>query len=53
MKKTYIIPEILIADCEDAIMVSVSPTSAKLQNNGRGVTYTVDNETEYYESDGY
>ena len=49
MKKTYIIPEACIADCENAILLTRSLTPAKSQN----ATYTVGDETQEYESDGY
>ena len=51
MKKTYIIPETCIADlCSEQILaLSYTSKSAKSGNT----TYTVDGETEEYESDGY
>ena len=49
MKKTYIIPETLVADCVDNIMLGVSPNGA---TSGK-TTYTVNDETQEYDSDGY
>ena len=51
MKKTYIIPELLIADCADSIMVvKVSNTSATSQK----ATYNDENyDYDTYYSDGY
>ena len=50
MKKTYIIPELLIADCADSIMLTYSPTGAKSQK----ATYNDENyDYDTYYSDGY
>ena len=49
MKKTYIIPEALVVDCVDNIMLDVSKTGAK---SGK-TTYTVDGVDQEYDSDRY
>lgn len=49
MKKTYIIPETLVADCVDNIMLGVSQKGAQ---SGK-TTYTVDGVDQEYDSDGY
>lgn len=49
MKKTYIIPEALVVDCVDNIMLDVSKTGAKSGNT----TYTVNGDDQEYDSDGY
>ena len=51
MKKTYIIPEILIADLssEQFLALSYTNTSANKGN----ATYSVDGVEQEYDSDGY
>ena len=49
MKKTYIIPEALVVDCVDNIMLDLSKTGAK---SGK-TTYTVNGDDQEYDSDGY